>query len=255
MGIAALHPSYSLPMIRAVLIDLDDTLVDHQHAMRTALRVLRDGDVRLQALEYEFLLAEWQRLLESMHDEVALGRIPVHESRIIRYRHFYKLAGAPVDRIEAEAIATSHVQTYMGNRRAVPGAAALLQMLRRHARIAVVTNNTRAEQDEKLATFGLWPHVDALITSEECGVAKPAAAIFHCALERLGVAAHEAVMVGDSWANDIVGAVNLGMRAVWLNRHGAACPDPLLAAEVTGFEPVARTAELVLNRAKRPRAT
>ena len=58
-------------------------------------------------------------------------------------------------------------------------------------------------------TFGLWPHVDALITSEECGVAKPGAAIFHCALGELGVAAHEAAMVGDSWANDIVGAANL----------------------------------------------
>ena len=68
-------------MIRAVLLDLDDTLVDHQHAMRTALRVLHESDSRLQVLGYDFLLDEWQRLLESMHDDVALGRIPVHESR------------------------------------------------------------------------------------------------------------------------------------------------------------------------------
>ncbi len=235
-------------MIRAVLIDLDDTLVDHQHAMRAALCLLRDGDARLQALEYEFLLAEWQRLLESMHEDVALGRIPIHESRIIRYRHFYDLAGAPVDRAEAECIAARHVQTYMSNRRAVPGAATLLELLRRHARTAVVTNNTLVEQEEKLKTFGLRSHVEQLITSEECGVAKPGAAIFHCALERLGVAPEEAVMVGDSWANDIVGAANLGMRAVWLNRHGDESPDPALAAEITGFEPVAPTAELILNR-------
>ena len=236
-------------MIRAVLIDLDDTLVDHQHAMRTALRVLHDQDSRLQALGFDFLLAEWQRVLEDMHDDVALGRIPVHESRIIRYRHFYELAGAPVDRAEAEAIAASHVQTYMGNRRVVPGAVALMETLRQHVRIAVVTNNTVLEQDEKLETFGLWPHVDALITSEECGVAKPDRAIFDSALERLGVAAQEAVMVGDSWANDIVGAANVGMRAVWLNRHGAQCPDPAMATEVASFEPAGRTAGLVLDRA------
>jgi putative hydrolase of the HAD superfamily len=235
-------------MIRAVLIDLDDTLVDHQHAMCTALRVLHDTDLRLQALDFDFLLAEWQHVLEAMHDDVALGRIPIHESRIIRYRHFYDLAGAPVDRAEAEGIAANHIQTYMGSRRIVPGAVALMEIVRQHARTAVVTNNTVIEQDEKLETFGLWPHVDALITSEECGVAKPDPAIFRSALERLGVAAHEAVMVGDSWANDIVGAANIGMRAIWLNRHGESCPDPAMATEVTSFEPVARTAELVLNR-------
>jgi len=236
-------------MIRAVLIDLDDTLVDHQHALRTALRVLHDADPRLHSLGFDFLLAEWQRVLEAMHDDVALGRIPVHESRIIRYRHFYDLAGAPVDHAEAEGIAASHIQTYMGNRRIVPGAVALMALVRQHARTAVITNNTVIEQDEKLETFGLWPHVDALIPSEECGVAKPDPAIFRSALERLGVHAHEAVMVGDSWANDVVGATSVGMRAIWLNRHGASCPDPLLATEVTSFEPAALTAELVLNRA------
>jgi len=236
-------------MIRAVLIDLDDTLVDHQHAIRSALRTLHDTDTRLQTLEFDFLLAEWQRVLEAMHDDVALGRIPIHESRIIRYRHFYDLAGTPVDRTEAERIAGLHMRTYMGNRRIVPGAATLMEIIRRHARTAVVTNNTVIEQDEKLETFGLWPHVDVLVTSEECGVAKPDPAIFEHALERLGVGVDEAVMVGDSWINDIEGAAGIGMRAIWLNRHGAPCPDRAMATEVTSFEPAERIAELVLDRA------
>jgi len=236
-------------MIRAVLIDLDDTLVDHRHAMRAALRMLHDSDPRLQVLGFDFLLAEWQRVLDAMHEDVALGRIPLHESRIIRYRHFYDLAGAPVGRAEAASIAANHVQTYMSNRRIVPGAVMLMETLKQHVRTAVVTNNTVNEQDEKLATFGFWPHVDVLVTSEECGIAKPEPEIFQEALERLGVEAHEAVMVGDSWANDVIGAANLGIRAIWLNRHGEPCPDPLMATEVTSFEPVARTAELVLNRA------
>ena len=51
-----------------------------------------------------------------------------------------------------------------------------------------------------------------------------------------------AVMVGDSWPNDIVGA---GLRAVWLNRYGAACPDPALAVEVTSLEPMVRVVEIL----------
>ncbi|MEO8137371.1 MAG: HAD family hydrolase [Betaproteobacteria bacterium] len=235
-------------MIRAVLIDLDDTLVDHHHAVQAALRALHTSDLRLQSLGFEFLVAEWQRVLEEMHDDVALGRIPIHESRIIRYRHFYALAGVPVDRAEAEHIAAGHMQTYMASRRVVPGAAAFLAALRPHVRTAVVTNNTVIEQDEKLATFGLWPHVDALVTSEECRTTKPDPAIFRTALQRLDVDADEAVMVGDSWRNDVVGATACGIRAVWLNRHGAPCPDPALAIEVHSLEPVAHTAALVIDR-------
>jgi HAD superfamily hydrolase (TIGR01549 family) len=233
---------------RAVLIDLDDTLVDHAHAMGCALRELHASDIRLQTLEYDFLCAEWQRVLDEMHDDVALGRIAIHESRIIRYRHFYTLAGSPVDRSEAEAIAERHIRCYMANRRIVAGADALLHAIKPHARIAVVTNNTVAEQKEKLAAFGMTRYVDELVTSEEFGATKPDPAIFHHALERVGAAANEAVMVGDSWINDVAGAQAIGIRAIWLNRTGARCPDATLAHELTTFEPIARTVEVVLNR-------
>jgi len=43
-------------------------------------------------------------------------------------------------------------------------------------------------------------------------------------LHRLGVAAAEAVMVGDSFKHDVIGALNVGMRAVLLNRGDAAAP-------------------------------
>ena len=236
-------------MTRAVLIDLDDTLVDHQHAMRSALRALHQSDARLQTLEYDFLVAEWQRVLEAMHDDVALGRIPIHESRIIRYRHFYSLAGAPVERDEAVLIAERHIRSYMASRRIVPGADALLHAIKPHAKVAVVTNNTREEQKEKLAAFGLTQYVDELVTSEEFGAAKPHRSIFDHALERVGTSACDAVMVGDSWINDVVGAHGAGIRAVWLNRHGAICPDCTLAHELASFEPVAASVAVVLSRA------
>jgi putative hydrolase of the HAD superfamily len=232
---------------RAVLLDLDDTLVDHRYALRAALSALHRDDERLNTLEFEFLLAEWQRLLEEMHEDVAIGRVSVHESRVLRYRRFYEMAGCTVERDEAERIAERHLAEYMINRRIVPGAAALMERISAQAPIAIGTNNTVREQVEKLATFGLDRHVDALITSEECGVAKPDGAIFRCALERLEVDARDAVMVGDSWDKDVVGATQAGIRAVWLNRFDDPCPDPSLAAQITSFEPVDRIAGIVLH--------
>jgi putative hydrolase of the HAD superfamily len=74
--------------------------------------------------------------------------------------------------------------------------------------------------------------------SEEVGVLKPDPHIFRIALERVGCRAEDAVMVGDMWDIDILGARAAEIRAIWLNRFGLANPDPALATKITSFEPV-----------------
>ena len=210
-------------MIRAVLFDLDDTLVDHRHAARAAIDGVRRRFPELAKIPLDVLDAEHQRILDLLHHEVAVGTRSVDDARIDRYRRLFAFAGAGDQR--AGAAAELHRREYRANRRAVDGAVELLAVLRPQVRIAVVTNNTLAEQSEKLATFGLSPFVDALVTSGELGVAKPQLGIFTEALQRVDCAADEAVMVGDSWAHDVEGARAAGIAAVWLNRTGAAHPD------------------------------
>lgn len=50
---------------------------------------------------------------------------------------------------------------------------------------------------------------------------KPDARAYLAACQRLGVTPQDALMVGDSWQNDVQGALNAGLQAVWLNRNGA----------------------------------
>lgn len=75
--------------------------------------------------------------------------------------------------------------------------------------------------------------VDLLVTSEDVGVAKPDPVIFYHTLQRCGITADAAIMVGDSWSNDIIGAHAAGLRAIWLNRRNECCPDPTIATEIT----------------------
>jgi HAD superfamily hydrolase (TIGR01549 family) len=62
--------------------------------------------------------------------------------------------------------------------------------------------------------------VDAIVDSRSHGWVKPHPTIFQAALERLGVAAGEAVMVGDSPAEDVDGARAIGMRGILVDRNG-----------------------------------
>jgi putative hydrolase of the HAD superfamily len=70
-------------------------------------------------------------------------------------------------------------------------------------------------QRRKLAVLGFEHTFDAILVSEEEGVRKPDAEIFRRALARCGVAAHEALFVGDHPVADVEGAYRAGLVAVW----------------------------------------
>jgi HAD superfamily hydrolase (TIGR01662 family) len=88
-------------------------------------------------------------------------------------------------------------------------------------RLGLVSNSAR-DVREFARHHGL--EVDAGISSFHHGHSKPHASIFRAVLDLLGVESDEAVMVGDTIADDIEGALALGMRAILLDREGAR-PD------------------------------
>ena len=212
--------------VRAVLFDLDDTLFDHQRCARTALLAVRAGHSCFERFEPSELEASHARILEELHLEVMAGRRDLDSARVERFRRLYSWAGVDADDGLATRTAHAYRDGYVAARTEVRGAAALLSAVRAHAMVVVVSNNLLQEQRDKLRHCDLDRHVDVLVVSEEAGMAKPDTRIFEIALQRAGVSAADAVMVGDSWTNDIEGARAAGIRAVWFSRSGAASPLP-----------------------------
>src|SRR2546427_1073532 len=95
----------------------------------------------------------------------------------------------------------------------------ILGALARNHRLALVSNGAPDVQREKLAGTTLGRYFSAIVISCEVGFGKPDRRIFEIALERIGANAHETVMVGDSLARDVAGAHAAGIRAVWIDRH------------------------------------
>jgi HAD superfamily hydrolase (TIGR01549 family) len=93
----------------------------------------------------------------------------------------------------------------------------VLEELRTHdLKLALVSNGIR-----DLHAFAAHHRieVDAIVDSRTHGRVKPHPTIFQTALEKLGVAASGAVMVGDSLEEDVEGARALGMRAILVDRE------------------------------------
>ncbi|MBX3026584.1 HAD-IA family hydrolase [bacterium] len=103
---------------------------------------------------------------------------------------------------------------------AAPGAHALLRGARQRGLRTGMVSNFDHRLPAVLAALELAPLLDVVVLPADAGAAKPAAPIFALALARLGVAAGEALYVGDDAEDDIAGARAAGLRAVDVARVG-----------------------------------
>ena len=233
----ALSPEGVSAMFTAVLFDLDDTLIDLQYSRRHGLRAVQEILTDLKRVSLKELELAHDEELNLTYPRTLDGSLSAEEAGRLHMHGICRRYDLETDSV-AEA-AEAFTQAQESNPRLVPGVEGLFDALRGRTKIGVVTNGCPLQR-YKLELFDLFP-LDALAISEEVGAEKPAPAIFRYALDELGM--KKATMIGDSWDNDVLGAVGCGLPAIWLNRYRRACPDPLLAVEINGFEPV----EDVLN--------
>jgi len=243
----------SIGPVRTVLFDLDDTLFDHSGALAIGIRALRATEPMLRKRSLGGLAREYQRLIDSVVPG-APGSPPSHgEARTERFRRLRVSLGGSDDLAVARAWSEFYREAYQAGRRAVDGAPPLLRALHRSATIGIVTNNHTLEQVGKLRHLGLDRWVDFLVTSEDAGHAKPDSRIFELALYRAGCEPEEAVMVGDTWQTDIVGAAIAGVPAVWLRRRPGRRPPGLRGVpEIGSFRPTPSVARFLLSGTIRP---
>jgi phosphoserine phosphatase len=106
----------------------------------------------------------------------------------------------------------------------------VLHQLKKNFRLALITNGAPDIQGTKIDGSNLASFFETIIISGDHGFGKPDLRIFQLALQRLQVAAHEAVMIGDSLNRDVAGARDAGIRTIWINRYqrtlGASHPIP-----------------------------
>ena len=99
-----------------------------------------------------------------------------------------------------------------------PEVQAVLERLRRHCKLAIVTNSDDAIMARNVANIGV--PLDYVVTAEQARAYKPSPAIFAHALRVLGCEAEEILHVAQGFEYDIVPAHALGWERVWINRYG-----------------------------------
>jgi putative hydrolase of the HAD superfamily len=108
--------------------------------------------------------------------------------------------------------------------RADPEAASALRRVREAGLVAGVISNSNGSVRSILEETGLAAHLDFIIDSSVVGVEKPDPRIFHLGLREAGVAAAQAVYVGDLYSVDVLGARAAGLDGILLDPRGFWAP-------------------------------
>jgi putative hydrolase of the HAD superfamily len=188
-------------LIKAILFDLDDTLLD-----RTASLA-------------EFVKQHYQRFrLDHVPYETYHRRFMELDQR--GYAPKPQLFQALIDDFaipaSVEALLDDFQQGAWNNCTLLPDAAEVLAELRlRGYRLGLITNGEDWSQMRKLRVTGLLSLVDLIVISENEQIKKPDPLIFRRAAERLGVRPDECLFVGDHARNDIYGAAAVCMKTAW----------------------------------------
>lgn len=200
--------------LRAVIFDLDDTLIDQASAASAA--------VVDWALAHDVsgpgVVQRWTELIGLHHGRYQRREVTFQGQRRDRVRDFLAvdLSDEAADRLFAD-----YLWRYEAGWRLFDDAVPALRRARARGLLAVIlTNGERAQQAQKLDALGLADEIDLLVCSSDLPAGKPDPAAFHAALQLAGVGPDEALMVGDSLDNDVHGALGAGVAAVLLDRTG-----------------------------------
>jgi FMN phosphatase YigB (HAD superfamily) len=232
--------------VGALLLDLDETLLDNAHFHASVVRTCEAVAEREPTLTVRTLLdANYAAFADYFHEIEplwTLGRLSGADVS----RESWRRAFAALDIRDAALLdyaIESHRRFGREAHRPFDDVGPLFDAITAmRLPIALVTNGAADSQREKLQALGIEHRFDALVISGEVGRAKPEAAAFEIACERLGVAPERAWHVGDNLATDVAGALAAGCNAIWLNRRGATRldTDPLPHAEIRSLSELVR---------------
>lgn len=214
-------------MIRAAVFDLWNTLVhsrgkdpyQHLHGMMTEAQrahfpaLKRDAMVQAHA-DREAFLARWESRLE-------------------------------LDVAQREAMAGVFSEAAR-NAECFPEALEALDRTRQLARLGLLSNTQSFDLDflERLGLAALIPN---RFLSAETGFLKPELGAFETAQKRLCLFPGQIAMVGDSWNDDVLGALAAGWTAIWVNREGRLRPEHDPEADLVEVSSLAQVPEVIEN--------
>lgn len=200
--------------MKAVLFDLDGTLLDRKASLIDFVRWQAEGMLKSELIDVDSFV---QRFLK-LDDSGMVWKDKVYQQLISEFT---------IKKWSVDDLLTSYQLCFCAFSKPLAGAVEAVKSLKKSGyKLALVSNGKTPLQERNFNALGIADLFDTIIISEAVGFKKPDKAIFELTCKHLGIATSSAVFVGDSIKADIDGANNAGMFSVFIpSDHNQVCPQ------------------------------
>ncbi len=198
-------------MIKALIFDLDNTLIDRQRAFREMLN--REFHALFQD---EALVSQMVQDVMDWDNNGTVERIVVFKKWVEKY-HVTVITAEELDQKWSNESGT--VAFLFDDVRDT------LTKLKKKYKLALLTNGNASSQRRKIHTIQIDDLIDYSLVSGEFSVRKPDKRIFEYTCKALGLQCEECAYIGDNYNIDVLGSRNAGMLPIYVSRNNELHDD------------------------------
>jgi len=204
-----------------LLFDLDDTILDNSSWFHVGLIQTLGMHTATRTLDASVFLEQMLHPPKMILEPFKSRELTPEAFKKARWSHALSFFNVRSDSVFIDEIDALFFKTSMEYVRANESISALLKDLKRDYDVGIVTNGLY-DPRLKIQRMGLAEVFsnDTIFHAEQLGYRKPDPQIYAVALEQFGKKSDEALFIGDSWTHDVVGPMEAGIDAIWVNPRG-----------------------------------
>lgn len=209
---------------KAILFDLDDTLIDNDESTRYAIFDIYEK-MGISCCEENFLKwkqfdidywSDWENGTVVFPSWADSQHLKIDYLRAYRFIKFFSDFGISYD--DAVKINNYYISLLPKNIVAIDGASELLEKLSHDYEIIISTNGPKDAAHAKVKAANLHLYINRIVASGECGFSKPMPGFFKYTISKMNTKdRHRMIIVGDSLKTDILGGLYNGIDSCWFN--------------------------------------
>lgn len=200
-----------MKQIKAVLWDVDGTLLDFLYAQRIAITTCL---LEVQAAVTEEMVNRYSEINDAYWKKLELGEITREQLHIRRFTDLFDEYG--ITGVDVDAFRRRYLDILGSTYRYIDNSLEVCKALQGKVRQYVITNGVTGVQQKKLRLSGFCDLLDGIFVSDQIGVVKPYGGFFDYCLAAIGdLRPEELLIVGDSLTSDIKGGVLYGIPVCW----------------------------------------